>query len=282
MDEASTGEGSGDGASVRQAAHAGSFYPADPEALRGLIDDLSPEVEPDDRFPKALIAPHAGYVYSGLLAARAYALLRPARERIERVVIAGPAHRVPIEGLALPGVDAFATPLGEVPVDASLVRAVEDLPQVTVSQEAHAREHSLEVHLPFLQVALDGFSILPLVVGDALPEEVAIVLDAIWGGPETLIVASSDLSHHLPYDDAMKRDRATARRVLGGATDLIGSEACGSRVINGLNQLLEPRDLSIAEIGRMNSGDGPDGVHRDRERVVGYGAWAYYDKHFRH
>jgi MEMO1 family protein len=277
MSQDETGHASDADRSVRPAAVAGTFYPEDPATLRDTVLDLLPETEFDERFPKALIAPHAGYIYSGIMAGRAYALLRHVSERVRRVVLIGPAHRRPVDGLALPGVDAFATPLGEVTLDPDLVERVSAMPQVSVSPDAHAREHSLEVHLPFLQQVLADFTLLPLLVGDASPDAVAEVLGEVWGGPETVVVISSDLSHFLAYDEAMKVDAATAVRIKEGATDLVGEQACGCRGINGLNVLVEPKDLSIMEIGRMNSGDSAG----DHSRVVGYGAWAYYQHHFR-
>jgi len=263
---------------VRPAAVAGAFYPADPELLRETVLGLLPEVEFDERFPKALIVPHAGYIYSGALAARAYAMLHHASERIRKVVVIGPAHRERVRGLVLPGVRAFATPLGEVPLDEVQMARLATLPQVSVDPRAHAEEHSIEVQLPFLQLVLDEIELVPLLVGDATPVEVAEVLGEVWGGPETLIIISSDLSHFHDYDGAMRRDAATAKRILEANTDLVGDEACGCRGINGINLLVESKDLAIKEIGRMNSGDSAG----NSERVVGYGAYAYYQNHFRH
>ncbi len=184
-------------ASIRQAAVAGQFYPGNAVELSATIQrflrDAARKAGP---VPKAIIAPHAGYVYSGAVAASAYARIRPAAARIRRVVLLGPCHRVPLRGLALSSAESFATPLGEVPVDAELAQRIRDMPQVQIFDATHAQEHSLEVHLPFLQEILGEFTLLPLVVGDATPEEVADVLDAVWGGPETLIVISSDLSHY--------------------------------------------------------------------------------------
>src|SRR5262245_5704864 len=189
------------------------FYPADGARLAADVDSLLAAAGRRDRSseaPKAIIVPHAGYVYSGAVAASAYARLRNARALIRRVVLLGPVHRVPVRGLALPAADAFETPLGRVAIDAAAVAAIRHLPQVVESAAVHEHEHSLEVHLPFLQRLLSDFTVVPLAVGDATREEVAEVLDALWGGPETLIVISSDLSHYLPYDAARRLDAETA------------------------------------------------------------------------
>src|SRR5690606_20235756 len=189
---------------IRSAAVAGTFYPAQPDALRsGIVRWLS-EATPvqgagDESAPKLLVVPHAGHVYSGPVAAQAYALLAPWRERISRVVLLGPTHRVPVRGLAAPTVAAFDTPLGPVAVDRAAIAALAGLPQVAANDLAHAHEHSLEVQLPFLQAVLARFSIVPLAVGRASAGEVAEVLERLWGGDETLFVISSDLSHYLPY-----------------------------------------------------------------------------------
>jgi hypothetical protein len=222
--------------------------------------------------PKALIAPHAGYVYSGPIAASAYALLAPVRERIERVVLLGPAHRVFVRGLAAPDATAFATPLGDVPIDRAALERLAGLPQVSLRPDAHAPEHSLEVHLPFLQVVLDEFSLVPLVVGDASGEEVAEVLEALWGGPETLIVVSSDLSHYESYATARRMDAATTRAIEAlRPEDLQRDDACGRVPIQGLLRAARSHGLNPRTLDVRNSGDtaGP------RDAVVGYGAWAF-------
>src|SRR5262249_44886789 len=190
---------------IRPPAVAGAFYAGTREQLTQELQDLLRSAQAtaaDGPLPKALIAPHAGYIYSGPIAANAYARLAPARGRIKRVVLLGPAHRVAVDGLVLPGVRGLQTPLGVVPVDREAVRLITSLPQVGESKEAHAHEHSLEVHLPFLQAVLGLFAVVPLVVGRASTGQVAEVLDRLWGGDETLIVISSDLSHYLDYDQA--------------------------------------------------------------------------------
>lgn len=255
---------------VRTAAVAGYFYPADPRELRRLIDGYLAAVPPDGPVPKALIAPHAGYVYSGPVAASVYARLRPARGRVSRVVLLGPAHRVGLSGLALPDAEAFLTPLGRVAVDPLVATHLADLPQVQVNGAAHAQEHSLEVQLPFLQELLGEFSLVPLVVGDAAPAEVGAVLERLWGGDETLIVVSTDLSHYHDYATAQRRDRATSAAVEELAYERIGfDDACGRNSLNGLLWVARRRGLRVQLLDLRNSGDTAGG----RERVVGYGAY---------
>ncbi|MEE8580213.1 MAG: AmmeMemoRadiSam system protein B, partial [Myxococcota bacterium] len=197
---------------VRKPAVAGSFYPNDPDELRGLVEAyLRAATPPADlpARPKALIVPHAGYVYSGPVAATAYAALRGAAEEVRRVVLLGPSHRVVLRGLATSSADRFATPLGDVPVDREAVELALGLTQVHALDAAHRAEHSLEVHLPFLQVVLGEFRLVPFSVGDATPEEVAEVLTLLWGDAETLVVISTDLSHYYDYETALRLDAAT-------------------------------------------------------------------------
>jgi AmmeMemoRadiSam system protein B/AmmeMemoRadiSam system protein A len=260
-------------ASIRPPAVAGMFYPGEPRALAADLDALLgdvPHLEPRLGFPKALIVPHAGYIYSGEIAARAYDELAPARGIVRRVVLLGPVHRVPVRGLAVPGVDAFATPLGTVSIDRDALRAVQDLPQVVTSDAAHALEHSLEVQLPFLQKVLGAFAIVPFAVGTASVQEVAAVLERLWGGPETLIVVSTDLSHYHPYDEARRIDGATLERVRGYATDIDHDEACGATPLNGLLSVAKKRQMSVQLLAACNSGDTAGG----KGQVVGYGAFA--------
>ncbi|HZF19640.1 MAG TPA: AmmeMemoRadiSam system protein B, partial [Burkholderiales bacterium] len=222
---------------VRKAAVAGMFYPDDPRELADEVAahlDRTPEEPQAPGFPKALIVPHAGYVYSGPVAASAYDLLRPARGMVRRVVMLGPCHRVPVLGLALPQAQVFATPLGRIPLDAGGVRAIRDLPQVVESAATHAEEHALEVQLPFLQKVLGEFSLVPLVVGDAEPGKVAEVLDRLWGGPETLVVISSDLSHYRAYESAREIDRSTVQAILDFDPEISHEQACGATPISGL------------------------------------------------
>lgn len=265
---------------IRPAAVAGSFYPAEPQALRDALAEHLAAAAPDasadtGRPPKMLMLPHAGYVYAGDVAGLGYAPLARWRERITRVVLLGPVHRVPVRGLAAPTVDAFETPLGRVPLDIAALAALGDLPQVVRSDFAHAQEHSIEVHLPFLQAVLGtGFTLVPLAVGSAGPAEVAEVLERLWGGDETLVVISSDLSHFLPYAQAQTQDLATVRRILHFATDLHGEEACGAAPLNGALRVAQRHGLTPRLLGLRNSGDAGDGA-ADRDRVVGYGAIAF-------
>src|SRR5271169_41855 len=196
--------------STRPTAVAGMFYPDEADTLSRNIHAMLSAADKFEFAPKALVVPHAGYIYSGAIAASGYAALKNIASRIRRVVLLGPTHRVAVNGLALPGVDAFSSPLGEVPLDTEAVQRIAQLPQVSVNAKAHAQEHSLEVQLPFLQTVLHDFKLLPLAVGMATAEEVSEVLELVWGGDETLIVISSDLSHYLPYDMARRVDSATA------------------------------------------------------------------------
>jgi AmmeMemoRadiSam system protein B len=258
-------------ASIRPAAVAGSFYPQSAPALRASIARLLPAAA--DRAltsPKVLIVPHAGLVYSGPIAGTAYHTLATAGQQVRRVVLLGPAHRVWLQGLAVPSATAFATPLGAVPVDRAAVAAALALPGVVTNDEAHAAEHSLEVQLPFLQVVLGEFSLVPLVVGAAEPEAVAQVIDALWGGAETLVVVSSDLSHYHDYDTANVRDRETVAAIEGLVPAALGRDsACGRRPLQGLLLVAQQRGVRLQCLDRRNSGDtaGP------RERVVGYAAF---------
>ena len=258
-------------ASIRQPAVAGSFYPADPDELRGVLAAYLDAADVMGEVPKAMIAPHAGYIYSGPVAASAYALLAPARGLVQRVVLLGPAHRVAFAGLALPSNDALATPLGDVPVDTAAFAALEGLPQVRIMDRAHAREHSLEVHLPFLQEVLGAFHVAPLVVGDASAAEVGEVLERLWGGPETLVVVSSDLSHYHDYLTARLLDAATTLAIEElRFEDLHPRLACGSVPVSGLLWVARRRGLSVRTLDLRNSGD----TAGSRDQVVGYGAYA--------
>ena len=256
--------------SIREAAVAGLFYEADPARLKAqLAGFLSSSLAQAVARPKVLIVPHAGYVYSGSTAAAAYRLLEPLRDEIRRVVLLGPAHRVYLQGMALPSVDAFETPLGEVPLERAALDAISTMPGVCISDEAHREEHSLEVQLPFLQTLLTSFSLLPVLVGDCDPNRVGAVLDELWGGPETLVVISSDLSHFHAYEEACEIDASTCARILQKSTGLSGEEACGARALNGLMSARHCRELNVDLLAACNSGD----TAGDRGRVVGYGAF---------
>ncbi|OHC71480.1 MAG: AMMECR1 domain-containing protein [Rhodocyclales bacterium RIFCSPLOWO2_02_FULL_63_24] len=264
---------------TRPPAVAGMFYPGDVASLEDeLATCLAAEPAPTrdtatTEIIKALIVPHAGYIYSGGTAGHAYALLKPLAARIRRVVLLGPCHRVSVRGLAAPTARAFATPLGSIPLDRAAIDALADLPQVVASDAAHAQEHSLEVQLPFLQTVLGKFELVPLAVGDASAAEVAEVLERLWGGPETLIVISSDLSHFHGYREAQAIDKATAAHIL--ALDQLTSfdQACGALPINGLLAVARRRGLGIERLAQCNSGD----TAGDKSRVVGYASFALYE-----
>ena len=258
---------------VRPPAVAGMFYPGDRAALDREVSEFLEQagdavVAPG--FPKALIVPHAGYIYSGAVAACAYDRLRPARGIVRRVVLLGPCHRVPVRGLALPGMQAFETPLGRIPIDEEAVAALSGLAQVVVSAATHAEEHALEVQLPFLQKVLGEFKLVPLVVGAATPEQVSEVLERLWGGAETLIVISTDLSHYHSYDEARAIDSATVRAILGFDTGISHEQACGATPLAGMLVAARRHGLAPALLDSRNSGDTAGG----RGRVVGYASFA--------
>jgi MEMO1 family protein len=264
---------------VRPPAVAGTFYPKGAGPLRALVEGFLAAANgpgaartSSHHTPTALIAPHAGYVYSGPTAGHAFAALGPGASQIRRVVVIGPAHFVPFRGIAVSGAQAFRTPLGDVPLDGAAIAALRALPQVVLSDVPHQPEHALEVELPFLQTALGAFTLLPLVVGEATPEEVAEVLALLWGGPETLLVISSDLSHYEAYDRAQQHDAVTAAAIerLDGAA-LGPRDACGYLPVGGLLIEARRRGLAALRLDLRNSGDtaGP------KDQVVGYGAWAF-------
>ncbi len=262
---------------TRPPAVAGSFYPASADELsrdvRHFLDIAAPD-RSGEATPKVLIAPQAGYVYSGSIAASAYARVTSLANCIDRVVLLGPAHRVHVQGLALPATTRFETPLGTISIDQAAAATALTLPQVVVSDEAHAQEHSLEVHLPFMQHVLGDFKLVPFVVGSATPEEVAEVLDALWGGTETLIVISSDLSHFLPYQRACAIDEFTAETILHLTPQLSHEQACGATPINGLLVAARARGLEPQLLDLRNSGD----TAGDKSRVVGYASFAFHER----
>jgi len=258
---------------IRRPAVAGMFYPEDAKELQtmlrgflGTLDTTAGEA------PKAIIAPHAGYIYSGPIAATAYHVLARARAVIRRIVLLGPSHRVAFEGLALSSARYFATPLGNIPVDQAAYDAIRDLPHVQTLDAAHAMEHSLEVHLPFLQLILDEFHLVPIVVGEAAPEVVSQVLERLWNGPQTRFVVSSDLSHYHDYQTAQRLDEATSHAIETLRFEDIGYDhACGRNPVSGLLKLARTHGMQGRTLDQRNSGDtaGP------RDQVVGYGAYAF-------
>ncbi|MFQ5643408.1 MAG: AmmeMemoRadiSam system protein B [Thiogranum sp.] len=249
------------------------FYPDDPVLLQRLLDDLLDRDITPGPAPKALIVPHAGYIYSGSIAASAYLQLMPARKQIQRVILLGPAHRVGFRGLAATSARYFSTPLGLVRIDQSAMDDILLLPQVRVYDEAHREEHSLEVQLPFLQMILrKDFGLIPLVVGEASAEEVAEVLELLWGGPETLLLVSSDLSHYLDYNSAQRLDSATSSAIEQLNPQAIDyRQACGRNPVNGLLLAARHHGLHATTLDLRNSGD----TAGARDRVVGYGAYAF-------
>ena len=259
---------------IREPAVAGQFYPVNASELGATIRLLFEQVQGEEGpAPKALIVPHAGYIYSGPVAATAYVRLRPYRKQYTRVILLGPAHRVGVRGLALSGAEFFRTPLGDVPLDKDALDAL-TMPEVRVIDATHQFEHCIEVHLPFLQTIIESFSLVPLVVGDATPESVAEVIDALWGGPETLIVISSDLSHYLSYDEARVSDKATCHAIENlEAHSIDRDHACGATPIGGLLISAKRHGIQVTTLDLRNSGD----TAGDRNRVVGYGAWLFLE-----
>ncbi len=255
---------------IRPAAVAGMFHPDAPAVLQQTVSDLLDQSVTANNQPKAIIVPHAGYIYSGSIAACAYAQLQPAHDLIKKVVLLGPSHRVAFRGLAISSADYFQTPLGEVALDRNTLDKLLSLEPVVQLDAAHQDEHSLEVHLPFLQAMLDDFMLIPLVVGEASPADVCDVLDAVWGGPETLIVISSDLSHYHDYDTARAMDNRTSRTIETLDFQAIhGEDACGCYPLNGLLMSAGQRGLQVTTLDLRNSGD----TAGSRDQVVGYGAW---------
>ena len=256
----------------RPAAVAGMFYPANAAQLRQDIDYYLDQATTQQQPPKAIIVPHAGYIYSGPIAASAYTNLRSLQHQIKKVVLLGPAHRVPFQGLAAPSVDFFSTPLGKIKIDHAAIQSVRHLPQIVILDTAHELEHSLEVQLPFLQVVLDDFELIPLVVGEASKQDVADVLNILWGGEETLIVISSDLSHYNSYQVAQQMDLETSHAIEKLQPEKIHYDmACGRNPVNGLLEVAKQKHLRVTTLDCRNSGD----TAGDKNRVVGYGAYAF-------
>lgn len=257
---------------IRRPAVAGLFYPDQAAELRTSIQGFLDAAGTQGPAPKAIIAPHAGYVYSGPVAASAYALLAQARGTIRKVVLMGPSHRVGFRGIAASGADFYSTPLGNVPIDHGGIAKILDLPFVEILDQAHRQEHSLEVHLPFLQEVLGDFELVPLVAGDATAAEVDRVLERLWGGPETLIVISSDLSHYHDYETARRMDRDTSTAIENLQPEAIGYEsACGRVPVTGLLVAARRRGLSARTVDLRNSGD----TAGSKDQVVGYGAYVF-------
>ncbi len=257
---------------TRSPAVAGLFYPSGSQQLVRVITDFLALANCSTKTPKALIVPHAGYRYSGVVAAAAYSTLTHMRKTIRTVVVIGPSHHIGFLGIATPGADYFATPLGNVVIDHNKIAAISDLPFVVKRNDAHFQEHSLEVQIPFLQVLFDNFSIVPIVTGNASAEQVSIVLERLWGSPETLILISSDLSHYHNYHTAQQLDLETSNAIEQLKPELIRSEsACGRIPINGLLNVARKLNLQAEVLDLRNSGD----TEGSKDRVVGYGAYAF-------
>lgn len=268
-------------ASVRPAAVAGLFYPASADELKAALDSyltLASSIlarKTDWQYdsypsPKVLIVPHAGYLYSGLVAAHAYALIQPLADTIKKVLLIGPAHRVYLQGGALPQSQYFQTPLGQVPIDRPRVEMLASEPHICHSDLPHSQEHCLEVQLPFLQYCLNQFELIPLLIGQSDPKEMAAALEQLWGGKETLIVLSTDLSHFHQYDEATCLDKITCQNILKGRGPISPEQACGSPCLNALLPQLKRHQLSLTQLSYLNSGD----TAGDKERVVGYASFA--------
>lgn len=261
---------------IRQPAVAGLFYPGDADELRRDVHVYINEANLTTQVPpKALIVPHAGYIYSGPIAGKAYGSLTALKDKVERVVLLGPAHRLGFQGLALSETEFFLTPLGDIPIDHSFDQTLLQLPFVKTWEAPHTREHSLEVQLPFLQESLGHFSLIPIVVGESRPEEVAQVLSTLWDGPETLFIISSDLSHYHDYGTAQKRDKKTSHNIENlKSEELHHDDACGRNPIRGLLNIAKQRGLKVSTLDLRNSGD----TAGAKDQVVGYGAWAFTEQ----
>ena len=259
---------------IRQPAVAGLFYPEDKQTLKDDIQQyLNQAVGSQYVHPKAIVVPHAGYIYSGPIAAAAFKQIIPLKDTIKHVVLLGPSHRVGFSGLAVPESTVFNTPLGNITIDQEGIQLLSDLPQVIVSEQAHREEHSLEVQLPFLQEILDEFTLIPLVVGDVERHEVAEVIKRLWGDEHTLIIISTDLSHYHNYNEAKELDHATSDAIVNLKPDLIDyDDACGRNGLKGLLTVAEEKNLSVETLDLRNSGD----TAGDKSRVVGYGAYAIH------
>jgi MEMO1 family protein len=262
-------------ASVRPASAAGLYYPQDADGLRHALRTLlATGKSPAQRLPKALVVPHAGYAYSGAVAASAFHTLQsPAADVVRHVILLGPSHRVPMRGMAMPTCDYFATPCGEVPIYESARHRLRELGLAGVADAPHALEHSLEVQVPFLQAVLHDFDLLPVAVGIAPPEQVASALEAVWGGPETLLVVTTDLSHHHTHVEAEELDQQTARLIVARSSDISDTQACGAGAVNGLMEAARHKGLEVRLLDRRTSGD----TAGDSSRVVGYGSFALFE-----
>jgi hypothetical protein len=256
---------------IRHPAVAGTFYPANPQLLQETLDHyLGNSAENQDKVPKAMIVPHAGYIYSGAVAASAYKRLKPSHDKLKRVVLLGPSHRIGFKGIAVSHAEFFQTPLGDIPVDVAAVQSLLAFPFIEYMDEAHCLEHSLEVQLPFLQTVLKEFTLIPLVVGKASAAQIAQVLDVFYAQTGTLIVVSSDLSHYHDYETAQYLDLQTSKKIETLQYQQLGQEsACGRIPVSGLLEFAKQKSLTVTNIDLRNSGD----TAGDKQKVVGYGAY---------
>lgn len=257
---------------IRKPAVAGTFYPENGAELHEMVQRFLREGRAAPRPPKALIAPHAGYIYSGPIAGSAFASWSELRGAVKRVVLIGPSHRIAFSGISFSAAEYFATPLGLIPVDRDARALLRAFPQVVDVEAAHRHEHSLETHLPFLQETIGDFTVVPLVFGDTSPREIAQVLQVFWEEPDTVFSISSDLSHYLPYAEAQRLDALTSKAIeMNHPHDIGPDQACGRMAILGLLQAAERHGLRAETLDLRNSGD----TAGDRFSVVGYGAYAF-------
>ncbi len=258
---------------VRQPAVAGMFYPQDRLILEQTIKQFIAQAEQYNPPPKALIVPHAGYIYSGYTAAQAYASLQSKSATIKKIVLLGPAHTMYFKGIAYDPATYVATPLGDIEQDTGLLAKISSLPYVYSLPQAHQKEHCLEVQWPFCQVLFNQFTLLSLVVGETEPEQVAELLELVWGGDETLIIISSDLSHYLAYNEAQKEDTQTCLAISTlNFESLIHHNACGFYPLRGFLHYARQHQLCGRLVDLRNSGD----TAGSKERVVGYSSYHFY------
>jgi AmmeMemoRadiSam system protein B len=257
---------------IRQSAVAGSFYPNDPVELKNQLKTMLNNLPNPQQQPKALIVPHAGYYYSGAVAAHAYASLSQLKSQIKRVVLLGPSHRVYLQGCAVPDNQIFNTPLGDITIDTHNCQNLVDGDLAQVNNQAHVQEHSLEVQLPFLQQLLDDFVLLPIVVGQSTPEQVSALLTELTKLEDSLLVVSTDLSHFHPYDQAKQLDTNTIEQILQFQPNLDGQDACGCYSVNGLLHFAKTQNWQSELLNYANSGD----INHSKDEVVGYASFILY------
>lgn len=258
---------------IKKPAVAGAFYPDEPDILNNMVEHLFDAITWAGSSPKAIIAPHAGYIYSGIAAACAYQCLEM-MPYIKNIILVGPSHYIAFNGVAYSDYDTFITPLGELFVNTNLIQQIAKLPATQHFNDAFSREHCLEVQFPFLQKKLNEFTIVPLLVSGANKQTVASVLEALWGDKETLVIISSDLSHYHDYLTAQQLDSETSQAIVNLDADNIKEDsACGRIAIRGLLHLAKQKKMQAKKILQINSGD----TAGDKQRVVGYGAYHFFE-----